>query len=154
MPETISIRMHRGGFAESVETMRTIDATAYSIQNYLLDYGVIVDAAQIELYDDYPDPRINWDSTYLVRCDGRIVAFVDSNKIMPDTTDTPEPKTYTLDEIKEAFSRAFYKSGEVFFSYTDDDQAKRDVDVWFDDLLENLDKGVADAEHERKYSGL
>lgn len=49
-------------------------------------------------------------------------------------------KTYTMEQIKDAFFKEFHKSGEVFFDYLGDDLSSHEsTQAIFDDFAERLE---------------
>lgn len=83
----MKIRVHKGGFSESMETLTEIEPTREAIAQYLRDqwgglgYGVEAKNIELEAYG-YNDRKFA--EIYIVLLDGRAVAFTDGP--LSDTT--------------------------------------------------------------------
>ena len=71
----MKIRIHRGGFAESMATAQEIEPNCYAVAHYLRQYGIPDDDTVFESYDGV-DSRNGW-ITHMVTVDGFPVAFTD-----------------------------------------------------------------------------
>lgn len=72
----MKIRMHRGGFKDSMSTIKDINPNIKEIFSYLKDNGINCKEEDITLKKYTYDERINWD-TYVVLVNEMSVAFTD-----------------------------------------------------------------------------
>ena len=69
----MKIRIHRGGFAESMATVQEIEPNCYAVAHYLRQYGIADGDTAFSAYGGI-DSRNGWD-THLVSVAGFPVAF-------------------------------------------------------------------------------
>jgi hypothetical protein len=79
----MKIRLHRGGLAESMATLETIEPTTEAIHEYFTRYRVlgVGSTSRIEVcaYTSGADSRIGWSGTKIVLVDGAPAAFCDED---------------------------------------------------------------------------
>lgn len=77
----MKIRQHRGGLAESMETLAEIEPTVAAVRQYLKERraGGFVTSLPIKVvpYGKGPDTRIGWDQTYIVLVNDLPYGFTD-----------------------------------------------------------------------------
>jgi hypothetical protein len=60
----MKLRMHRGGLAESMETMKEC-SNLKDIESYLSSHSIDVNTVECLYYAD-SDPRIGWEKVYMI----------------------------------------------------------------------------------------
>lgn len=77
----MKIRSHRGGLAESMETLAEIEPTEAAVRAYLKAGGAwgytSRSTLEVKPYGTGPDTRIGWDSVYIVLVNGLPYGFTD-----------------------------------------------------------------------------
>ena len=77
----MKIRLHRGTLGDAMKTAEEIDSTIDAIKGYFERRQVLgynsASKVTVETYSNFPDDRIGWDKTFLVRIDGAIAAMTD-----------------------------------------------------------------------------
>jgi hypothetical protein len=72
------IRMHRGGYAEAMETHEIIEPTKAAIVKYLRKYGYLeIDTSMVFVIPYDPAPHRGWNSHYMVKVGVYPAAFCD-----------------------------------------------------------------------------